>query len=101
MASKLVYRMPLTKLVELDGDICLNLAALMVTTLDWAGMALDMSKGIEITMIMREVLNNMLLKEASHYSDTYGLISRQVLGLGVEGMPKEVKHCNYLESRFF
>ena len=52
-------------------------------------------------MITREAFKNMFLKEAGHNYDNYGLISRQVLGLGVEWTPKEVDlvHCKRFESR--
>ena len=54
-----------------------------------------------ITTITRKAFDNMLLKEASHNYDDYGLVSMQVLGLGLEGMPKEVKwvHCKLFESK--
>ena len=49
----------------------------------------------------REAFNNILLKDASHNYNNYGLISRQLLGLGVDGMPEEVKwaHHKCLKSR--
>ena len=76
------------------------LATLMVATLARAGKTLVVPEGTRISMMTREAFNNMLLKEAGHY-DNYGLVSRQVLGLGAEGMPKEVElaHHKCLESR--
>ena len=52
----------------------------------------------------REAFDNMLLKEVSHnYNnyDNYRLLSQQVLGLGVEGMPEgvEIVHHKCLKSR--
>ena len=49
----------------------------------------------------RDAFDNMLLKEASRNYDNYGLVSRWVLGLGVEGTPEEVElvYCKCLESR--
>ena len=60
-----------------------------------------MPKGMQITTMTTKAFKNMLLKEASHNYNNYGLFSRQLLGLGVEGMPKEVElaHCKCLESR--
>ena len=40
VAHELALRVPLTKLAELDGDIHLYLAALIVATLAWVGEAL-------------------------------------------------------------
>ena len=56
---------------------------------------------MQITTITREDFDNLLLKEASYNYDSYGLVSRQMLGLGVERMLEEVKwvHCKCLESR--
>ena len=101
VTCKLVRSVPLTKLVKLDGNVHPYLTALMVAALAWVGKTLVVLEGICITTIMREAFDNMLLKEASHNYNTYGLVSQQVLGLGVEVMPKEVKlaHCKHLESR--
>ena len=71
----LAQRIPLTNLVELDGDTHPYLAALMVATLVWAGETLVLPEGTQITMMTREAFNNMLLKEASHNYDSYGLVS--------------------------
>ena len=101
VACALTHRVPLTKLVELDGNIRPYLATLMVATLVQAGESLVVPEGTRITTMTREAFNNMLLKEAIHNYHNYGLVSRQVLGMGVEGMPKEVElvHCKCLESR--
>ena len=58
-------------------------------------------EGTRIMMMTKEAFTNMLLKEASHSFDNYGLVSREVLGLGAEGIAKEVKlvHHKCLESR--
>ena len=44
-----------------------------------------------ITMITRKAFDNMLLQKYGHNYNNYGLVSRQVLGLGAEGTPKEVE----------
>ena len=49
IARRLARRVPLTKLVELDGDVCPYLATLMVTTLGWAGKTLVVPEGMCIT----------------------------------------------------
>ena len=76
VACGLARRVPLTKLVELDGNICLYLAALMVATLAWAGETLVVPEGMRISMMTREAFDNMLLKEAGRNYDNYGLVSR-------------------------
>ena len=71
----LAQRVLLTKLVKLDGDVHPYLATLMVATLAWAGETLVIPEGTQITTITREAFDNMLLKEASHNYDNYGLVS--------------------------
>ena len=68
-------RVPLTKLVELDGDICPYLTALMVTALAWVDKVLVVPKGTCITTMTREAFDNVLLKEVSYNYDNYGLVS--------------------------
>ena len=48
----------------------------MVATLAWVGKTLVMPEGMQIMIMTREALNNMLLKEASHNSDNYSVVSR-------------------------
>ena len=69
-------RVPLTKLVELDGDVRPYLATLMVATLVQVGETLVVPEGTRISTMTREAFNNMLLKEASRNYDNYGLVSR-------------------------
>ena len=71
----LARRVLLTKLVELDGNVCLYLTALMLATLAQVGKTLVVPEGTCITTMMREALDNMLLKEAGHYYDNYELVS--------------------------
>ena len=72
----LAHRVPLTKLVELDGDVRPYLAALMVATLARAGETLVVPEGTRISTMTREAFDNMLLKEAGRNYDNYGLVSR-------------------------
>ena len=72
----LPHRVLLTKLVELDGDICLYLANLIVATLARVGETLVVPEGTHITTMTREAFNNMLLREASHNYNNYGLVSQ-------------------------
>ena len=74
VAHGLACRVPLTKLVELDGDVCPYLTTLMVATLARVGETLVVPEGKPITTMTREAFNNMLL-EAGHNYDNYGLVS--------------------------
>ena len=51
-------------------------AALMVAALARVGETLVVPEGTRITTMTREAFDNMLLKEASHNYDNYGLVSR-------------------------
>ena len=75
VTHRLARRVLLTKLVELDGDVRLYLAALMVATLVWVGETLVVPEGTLISTMTREAFDNMLLKEASHNYDNYKLVS--------------------------
>ena len=75
VARGLAHRVPLTKLVELDGDVRPYLATLMVAALAQMGTTLVIQEGTCITMMTREAFDNILLKEAGHNSDNYGLVS--------------------------
>ena len=76
VARGLARRVPLTKLVELDGNIRPYLATLMVAALARAGETLVAPEGTRISMMTREAFDNMLLKEAGRNYDNYGLVSR-------------------------
>ena len=75
IACGLGRRAPLTKLVKLDSDVCPYLATLMVATLAQAGGTLVVPEGTRITTMTREAFDNMLLKEAGHNYNNYGLVS--------------------------
>ena len=76
VARGLACRVPLTKLVELDGDVHPYLAALMVAALARVGETLVVPEGMRLSTMTREAFNNMLLKEAGRNYDNYGLVSR-------------------------
>ena len=48
----------------------------MVAALAWAGETLVVPEGTRISTMTREAFDNMLLKEARHNYDNYGLVSR-------------------------
>ena len=75
VACRLARRVPLTKLVELDGDVCTYLATLMVATLARMGKTLVVLEGTQISTMTREAFDNMLLKEAGCNYNNYWLVS--------------------------
>ena len=76
VACGLAHRVPLTKLVELDGDVHPYLTTLMVAALAMAGETLVVPEGTRISTMTREAFDNMLLKEAGHNYDNYRLVSQ-------------------------
>ena len=56
-----------------------------------------MLEGMQITIITREAFNHILLKYTNYNYENYGLVSGQVLELGIEGV--KWAHCKHLESR--
>ena len=100
VAYGLACRAPLTKLVKLDGDILPCLTTLMVAALAWVKEAMLILEGLQITTMTREAFDNILLKEASHNYDNYSLVSRLVMGLGLERMPKEVNQVLHKRYEF-
>ena len=70
----LAQRVPLTKLVELDGDIRPYLTTLMVAALVWVGKTLVLPESMRILMMTREAFDNMLLKETCCSYDNYRLV---------------------------
>ena len=63
MDCRLAQRVLLTKLVKLDWEMCPYLTMLMVATLVLAGKTLVIAEGTWIIMMIREVFNNIFLKE--------------------------------------
>ena len=63
-------------MVDLDGNIHPYLAGLMIAALAWVSETLVVLEGIQITIMINEAFDNMLLKEASHNYDNYGLVSQ-------------------------
>ena len=59
------------------------------------GETLVVPEGTWIIIMTREAFENMFLKDASCSYINYRLVGRQVLGLGVEGMPKELDLVHY------
>jgi len=75
VARGLARRVPLTKLVALDGDVRPYLASLMVAALHRAKDKLVVPNDLEIQTVTREQFENMLVREAGKSYDNYGTIS--------------------------
>ena len=75
IACRLARRVLLTKLVELDEDICPYLATLMMATLVCMGETLLILEGMQIMTMTKEAFGNIFLKEAAHNYDNYRMVS--------------------------
>ena len=64
VAKGLARRVPLTKLIELDGDVRPYLAALMVAAMHKADERLIVPQGFKVREIAQEQFENMLAKTA-------------------------------------
>ena len=101
VARGLARRVPLTKLVELDGDVRPYLAALMVAALMRAHETLVVPDTLQLRRVSLEAFENMLQAEAGKAYDNYGTISRSLLGAAAESTPAEIeaRHRARLEGR--
>ena len=101
VARGLAHRVPLTKLVELDGNMQPYLAALMVAALVRAHKTLTIPDTLKLRQVSMEAFENMLQAEAGKAYDNYGAISRSLLGAAADGSPAEVeaRHRARLERR--
>lgn len=89
VARGLARRVPLTKLVALDGDVRPYLASLMVAALHRAKDKLVVPSDLKIETVTREQFENMLAKDAGKAYDNYGTISHELLGR--DGTPAEAE----------
>ena len=67
--------MPLTKLVQLDGDVRQYLASLMTAALHKAGDTLVIPDKMTIKRLTEEEFDNLLKEEAGKTYDNYGTIA--------------------------
>ena len=72
VARGLARRVPLTKLVDLDYNVRLFLAALMVSALHWAGKKLIVLTGLEFERVATSIFNEMIAKKAGQVLDSRG-----------------------------
>ena len=75
VAKGLARRVPLTKLIELDGDVRPYLAALMVAAMHKADERLIVPEGFKVREIAQEQFENMLAKTAGQQYENYGAIA--------------------------
>ena len=75
IARGLARRVPLTKLVQLDGDVRPYLASLMIAALHKAGEELVVPDGMKIRKLTQEAFDNMLKTDAGKTYDNYGMIA--------------------------
>ena len=87
IARGLARRVPLTKLVQLDGDVRPYLASLMIAALNKAGDELVIPDTLRIKMITEEAFDNLLKAEAGKTYDNYGTIAKDLIGTKTEEKP--------------
>jgi hypothetical protein len=75
IARGLARRVPLTKLVALDGDVRPYLASLMISAIHQAGDALVIPDDLKLKMVTIDTFNEMIKQEAGRTYDNYGMIS--------------------------
>ena len=75
VARGLARRVPLTKLVELDGDIRPYLAALMVASLYRAGEILVVPRSLDIKTVANKEFESLLAEKAGQNYNNYGRVS--------------------------
>ena len=75
IARGLARRVPLTKLVQLDGDVRPYLASLMIAALHKAGDTLVIPDKMTIKRLTEEEFENLLKEEAGKTYDNYGTIA--------------------------
>ena len=73
-------RVPLTKLVALDGDVRPYLAALMVAALHKAGEALVIPEDMNVETVTKEAFDIMLWQDAGKNYNNYGMIAADLFG---------------------
>ena len=98
IARGLARRVPLTKLVALDGDVRPYLASLMVAALHRAKDTLVVPEDLVIERVTREQFENMLAKEAGKTYDNYGTIAQQILGKGEDSLSVEQRQRDRMET---
>ena len=91
VAKGLACRVPLTKLVELDGNVRPYLAVLMVASLLRVHEMLTIPNILQLWLVSMEAFKYMLQVEAGKLYDNYGVISQSLLGAAAEGSPVEVE----------
>lgn len=97
VARGLARRVPLTKLVALDGDIRPYLASLMVAALHRAKDKLVVPDDLRIETVTREAFERMLAKDAGKAYDNYGTIAADLIG-DRPGLDPDTIHRSRMEA---
>lgn len=80
IARGLARRVPLTKLVALDGDVRPYLAALMVAAIHKAKGELIIPEDLKFRRVTINEFENMIAKDSGRVYDNYGTIAQQLGG---------------------
>ena len=87
IARGLARCVPLTKLVQLDGDVRPYLASLMIAALNKAGDELVVPDTLRIQKLTEEAFDNLLKAEAGRTYDNYGTIAKDLVGTKAKDKP--------------
>jgi hypothetical protein len=80
IARGLARRVPITKLVALDGDVRPYLASLMISAIHRAGDALVIPDDLKLKRVTIDTFNEMIKREAGRTYDNYGMIAHDLIG---------------------
>ena len=97
IARGLARRVPLTKLVQLVGDVRPYLASLMIAALNKAGDELVVPDTLRIRQLTEEAFENMLKAEAGKTYDNYGTIAKDLVGTKTEDKPLPAAETDRLQ----
>ena len=97
IARGLARRIPLTKLVQLEGDVRPYLASHMIAALNKAGDELVVPDTLRIRMLTEEAFENMLKAEAGKTYHNYGMIAKDLLGMKTEDKPLTAAETDRLQ----
>lgn len=79
IAKGMARRVPLTKLVSLDGDVRPYLASLLVSAMHRAGDQLVVPNDLKIKTLTTDEFENLLRMQAGQNYDNYGMIAKDLM----------------------
>jgi hypothetical protein len=98
IARELARHVPLTKLVQLDGDVCPYLASLMIAALNKAGDELVVPDTLRIRKLTEEAFDNLLKAEAGRTYDNYRTIAKALVGTKAKDKPLTAAETDRLQQ---